>query len=1304
MKVIDYFTELTMKNTLWIKQYYENVTTHPLFSPSREGRVCSMLDFRKNWGCVFLLKIEKLYSFWSKYLVFGTKLWGFRSIYIIILLASFSCTKKSINYEPQQIWHNHSRELRYHPDGNDFVIQNGTKRFNRALYGANSGFRVEAGDLPEFGLYMPRLGGTLRLGLMNSDTSIWLINARNIEMRYNAGSIRYTISDPIFNNGVLNIEVLALYGSDGMILKVSSEKTPSDLKLVWVFGGASGKRFSRDGDLGADPDTSFCLQVMHCTDNKIFLKENGFHLYYGSGRNLSDNELYENNYQPTPEELAQTELLKKKRIAGIVPFGSTIKIGDASHQKSPFHMFHSEASEYPVVTGTLDLTHGMQGHFVLYNPDAGSIPEQEALSGLFAKTDSVRHTIADRFWMNTPDPYLNAAGAQLSTAADAIWDGTSYMHGAIAWRMPLPGWRGAYAADWLGAHDRARKHFRGYFAAQYTEPENGPVEHDPKTHLARHKEERGTSIFTSGYISRNPNKQREPHHYDMNLVFIDQLLWHFKWTGDTSFLKDSWPVIERHFAWEKRNFDPDDDGLYNAYAAIWASDALQYSGGGVTYASAYNYGANKQAAELAKLIGVDPTPYEKEAEKILIAVNTRLWMQNKGWYAEYQDLLGKRLIHPSAGLWTIYHAIDEGIANPFQAYQATQYVDHYIPHIPVYSDKSTNENYYTLSTTNWMPYTWSINNVALAEVLHTTLAFWKAGRSNEACRLMKGAIYDYMYLGSSPGNFGQLSFLDAFRGELYRDFADPVGVASRAFVEGLFGIQPDLPGQKVKIQPGWPDEWSFVQMKTNDISIDYSRKGRNEKYIVETGFHDKVKLHLLLKAKAEDIDQLIVNGESVPWKNDPDAIGQPQIEVNTGPGKQFIVQIKWSGKQLNLQEDKFACTPGETIKIRFGNAILCEVYDPQKVFSHSGTNPNALMGEVGGPSGIKTFFVQLKQNAYQWWHPIQVNVNPPVEIIAEKDTGENMFRFQLKNNTKGITEGTVVINEFSQKIKIDANGISEHISIPLKSMLPGTNVVELKTEHQVFHASHINWSLYADKNLNLETIDLSPYYNDRIVNIFKEQYYEPRSPYPTLSIPIQGIGDWCSYSENVEINDHGLIAKAGDENEIISPQKIPFEISGVPGNNVVFTSQWSNYPDAVSIDLNGKAKHLYLLMAGSVHHMQIHMVNGIVKVKYSDGSRDSLQLISPDNWWPIEQDYYRDGFAFDTRKPQPPRLYLKTGEWHMDSYDVLAKNKTNKIEGGAAQLLDLPLDPLKELESLTLKTYTNDIVIGLMGITLVREK
>ena len=61
---------------------------------------------------------------------------------------------------------------------------------------------------------------------------------------------------------------------------------------------------------------------------------------------------------------------------------------------------------------------------------------------------------------------------------------------------------------------------------------------------------------------------------------------HLLWTGDLEFARKIWPVIERHLAWERRlfrrEFGPDKLPLYEAYAAIWASDDIEYHGGGVS--------------------------------------------------------------------------------------------------------------------------------------------------------------------------------------------------------------------------------------------------------------------------------------------------------------------------------------------------------------------------------------------------------------------------------------------------------------------------------------------------------------------------------------------------------------------------------------------------------------------------------------------------------------------------------------------------------------------------------------------------
>ena len=96
-----------------------------------------------------------------------------------------------------------------------------------------------------------------------------------------------------------------------------------------------------------------------------------------------------------------------------------------------------------------------------------------------------------------------------------------------------------------------------------------------------------------------------------------------------------------------------------------------------------------------------------------------------------------------------------------------------------------------ISTSNWQPYVWSVNNVAFSEIMHTALACFQGGRPEMGFKLMKSAIMDGMYLGGSPGNVGQVSYYDA-AGRVYRDFADVVGVYSRAMVQGLFGIEPDL--------------------------------------------------------------------------------------------------------------------------------------------------------------------------------------------------------------------------------------------------------------------------------------------------------------------------------------------------------------------------------------------------------------------------------------------------------------------------------------------------------------------------------
>ena len=1107
----------------------------------------------------------------------------FAPLILLLIIFLSQSSKAQINRE---LWHGKEREIHYKPDGEDFVLVNASRRFNRALYGGNSGFRAEAGDLPEFALYLPGMGGNLKFGLIHGIQSKWLIDAHKIETRYRAGSMIYTIKDSMLGNGTITITALATVDKEGLIIKIESVNVSTNVKLFAAYGGATGIRFSREGDIGADPESSFYLKPEYCKGNIYNIHKNAFTLYYGS-KTLSEEERYEIQYKPVTETSKLPSTLKS--ISGIFPAGAIIKTGNANQQQTPSQFFSSSDSATPAIVSQTTL--GLQPlYFFIQNGRADEGISYKSLPQLFNKAEAGRKELASRIKVVTPDPYINTIGGALAVASDAVWENPSYMHGAVAWRMRLLGWRGAYLADVLGWHDRARVHFDAYALSQVTEPLTAPVEMDTALHLARHAEKMGTSVFSSGYISRNPGGDKRPHHYDMNLVFIDQLLNHFLWTGDTTYVKQMWPLLKRHLDWENRNFDVDGDNLYDAYAAIWASDALQYSGGGVTHSSAYNYKAFKMAGQLAPLVGEDGEPYRKKAEAILKAINTKLWMPGKGVYAEYKDLLGKQLLHPSPALWTIYHAIDSKVPDAFQAYQSLRWVDNNIPRIPIRAKGLNDTSLYTISTSNWQPYTWSLNNVVLGEIMHTALAYWQGGRSEEAFRLWKSALVESMYLGASPGNFQQLSFYDAIRGELYRDFADDIGMTARSLVEGLFGVFVDALHDTLFIKPGFPSVWNKASLSTPDFSYSFQNNGNTDVYNITTHFAKALNLSLLVKGRKDDVQTVSVNGKKVKWYFDSTAIAHPWLQIKAGKYKTFKVEIRWRGKPIETEA--------------------------------AGFNINKKTG---------TTFLRVKQGKAFYWKPVEQQIVPPAVIS--------------------------------------------------------------KPRHVVNKAA-------------FQKIDLTNYFNDQVSNIFKNQYLSPRPKVPTLQLPTQGIGNWAYPLVQPNISDSGLRQRAGEKNEIITQQGIPFNTPSQYGTkNILFTSQWDNYPDSAIVPLNGNASHAYLLMAGSTNPMQSRMVNGEVVVQYKDDSEEKLELKNPENWWPIEQDYYIDGFAFTTDAPKPVRIYFKTGEDTKDfkNYTTLRGFSNRAIDGGAGTALDLPLNPAKELKSIILKTIANDVVIGLMSLTLVRS-
>ena len=265
--------------------------------------------------------------------------------------------------------------------------------------------------------------------------------------------------------------------------------------------------------------------------------------------------------------------------------------------------------------------------------------------------------------------------------------------------------------------------------------------------------------------------------------------------------------------------------------------------------------------------------------------------------------------------------------------------------------------------------------------------------------------------------------------------------------------------------------------------------------------------------------------------------------------------------------------------------------------------------------------------------------------------------------------------------------------------------VNVKEENKVSKES-TNWDLPLDKSKRAETISLSSFFNSKVVDIFNYEYLSPRPQTVTLQLPKQGIGNWCYPNISVKIDDKGLREKAKTNGQITTPNGIPFQTpSDENQKNIALTSMWDNFPESITIPLNGKASHAYFMLAGTTNPMQSRITNGEITINYTDGTSEILPLKNPENWWPIEQDYFIDGLAFTTNAPKPPRVYFKTGEITRDfkNFKTIKGFSSYGIDGGAGTILDLPLDKNKTLKNMTLKTIANDVVIGLMSLTLIRE-
>jgi Domain of unknown function (DUF4450) len=1080
-----------------------------------------------------------------------------------------------------------ARPLRYRPVDGGFVIEGGKEFFNRPLYGPNTAFRVDAGDLPEFSLYMPGHGGNLRLGVASERGAKWLFEAAQVRSEYRAGQMRYSVRDTLLGEGEVVVELVTLGAGAGLHVRVLAKDVSDGVRLVWGFGGASGRKGKRGGDIGCESEPVaqfFQVRPDECRGDVYEVS--------GASARLKSNAV---------------------NLEMVFPQGTTLGVGDARRWNAgclPLQQSAGQANGLPVLVGSVAMVSGRELHMVIRREAEEQAALPDDLASVFAGRTAQLEKLAATLAVATPDEFVNAMGAALPIAGDALWDDAQrcVMHGAVAWRQPLAGWRGPYVLDALGWHERFREHARHWIAKQNTSAvtTGSPAEGTPDagSHLSRSE----NLLHSRGDISHN--------HYDMNLVFFDAVLRHLGWTGDVAFAREIWPALVMHLEWERRMFrrvyreGGEALPLYEGYACIWASDNLQYNGGGAAHSSAYKFYANRAAAEMARLIGEDGKEYEREAALILEGMRRLLWIKEQGTFGESKDLLGPETVYASPALWSVYHTIDSEVATPREAWLMAAERLGSLRRIPV-EGEGVPAGGYLLSCSDWMPYVWSLNLLLLAENMHMALALWQAGMAEEAFGLFKGNVVDSMFQGLTPGNFHMTSQLDAHRQEAQRDFGDPIGIASRALVEGLFGVRPKMLAGRLVIEPGFPRRWDRASLRHADFDLAWRREGRSERLEVASRFTAPLKLELRLRALWIGMPRVTVNGVPIQAKFDAEAVGTPVMVIEVAAAAVWSVEIEWMGEAAAAIPERAIYAAGDRLRLPPGVA-MDSIDDPQGCLRD---------GRVSA-AGPHTVFAKRRAGECEWWTPISFEVAKPTTVAAGR-------------------------------------------------------AVTGKVEH----------------------VNLAGAMTGKITEIFRRSYDAPRSPYCSLAIPEQGVGAWAAFDTQPKIDDAGLRMAGG---VLRTPFGATFATpSDASTSNCVFLSCWRQDRPAVKVPLAGKARRIFLLMAGSTFPQCSRMTHAVVRVRYDDGSASQMELRNPETWWPIEQDYLIDDYLFVNDAPIPTRVDLKTGKVRVLDRESF-KGRGRAVEGGAASVFEMELAEQKQLAELEVEVKLYGVVVALMAASLER--
>jgi hypothetical protein len=398
------------------------------------------------------------------------------------------------------------------------------------------------------------------------------------------------------------------------------------------------------------------------------------------------------------------------------------------------------------------------------------------------------------FQVRTPDPHFNALVNWARCVSEYHRQGPGLVLGAQIWQMYAHISVGWYGKQWGGDHPAVGDCLRLYGAMQ---GEDGFVRWISPSLVAFHAE------------------NNTPY-------WVDQVWWHYAWTGDRPFVRDLWPLVRKAVECQRKRNDPDGDGLFRDWYEYWNCDS-NGKGPKAAAPSATSWAMLDRTARLAAVVGDADAEreYRALAERTREQIFRELWREDEGRLGSIgADNLWQG--HPQ--IWEEYLAINAGLLSPEQGRRAMRWLASHYGFEP-------QPGVHLLSCSDWWPIRWSVQWVPTGDTCLAALAGMKCGDVDLWWPTLKTVVLS-AFRSDFPGINMGLSNAGAGGGD--REDVDSDDPHPHVAVRGLFGIEPDLHEGVLNVCPAFPSDWREVSIRTPDVSYEYRREADQVTFHIHT--------------------------------------------------------------------------------------------------------------------------------------------------------------------------------------------------------------------------------------------------------------------------------------------------------------------------------------------------------------------------------------------------------------------------------------------------------------------------------------